>query len=768
MRVRKKRLGLITLIASAFIALCGAIGVSLSSNTLTASAATSNRYIYFAYTFTDTSPAGFGNHRHNNSIATNSFAIDGNRTTEVLIRMNADTNGTGYFEQGGYVKGSSVSFTAMGSESVEQFFIIRNASNTVVASSSNAYCSGNFSDGTYTVEYQSIKRNYDGMNPSYELRITTSFKVDTKAPSISGASTSTTGKYTKSSFTVSASDSGSGVANLYWKSPTASSYSTVASSKTVSSSSANGLYSFYAKDNLGFQSGTYYVYLDTVAPTGTISTADGAISSGSKTRKQFKYNATDSGSGISKLEYMPPNSSTWYSYTANTYFSAGATNGTYYFRAIDKVGNVASQSSVTYDSTAPKLTSSIGSFLTTSEKGFTVTATDDSGATLYYKAPNMSGYAVATGGSHTVSMYQPDGKFYYYAVDGLGNTTEGVWIELKVLPPVIEVVWSTATNRAYVTWTDNSYTVKLNGIAYDKNKWISTEGDYSATATNIYGRSTTKTFSIGHSYYVERVVPPTCVAVGYSVYQCMSCSHNYTDNYVAALGHSYETELIEPTCSTNGFVLHTCIRCPNEYQTDIVPAYGHKYVTEHKEPTCTEDGGVVNRCAVCDYTYMEDVIYATGHSYSSEVVRAVTCTTAGERRHTCDVCGDTYSTTITATGHNYQMESESKVDGVITRMYICTNCGHTYTEEVGEHYDMVSNFVVEIINEYKPYMIWVFLATAGIWSIVMGIMLIIAKKNEDKEKAKKMLANYLVGLVVIFVLLVACPYLIKGIAALVT
>lgn len=46
----------------------------------------------------------------------------------------------------------------------------------------------------------------------------------------------------------------------------------------------------------------------------------------------------------------------------------------------------------------------------------------------------------------------------------------------------------------------------------------------------------------------------------------------------------------------------------------------------------------------------------------------------------------------------------------------------------------------------------------------MGVFYGIAQKNEDKEKARKMLKNYVVGLVVIAVILVACPYLVNGIA----
>lgn len=63
---------------------------------------------------------------------------------------------------------------------------------------------------------------------------------------------------------------------------------------------------------------------------------------------------------------------------------------------------------------------------------------------------------------------------------------------------------------------------------------------------------------------------------------------------------------------------------------------------------------------------------------------------------------------------------------------------------------------------------WVLLASAGVWSIAIGVMIAIAKKNDEKEKAKKMLVNYVIGLVVIAVIVVACPYLIRGIASLIT
>ena len=97
-----------------------------------------------------------------------------------------------------------------------------------------------------------------------------------------------------------------------------------------------------------------------------------------------------------------------------------------------------------------------------------------------------------------------------------------------------------------------------------------------------------------------------------------------------------------------------------------------------------------------------------------------------------------------------------------------------YSEIIEKHlkvklgeYEQVSSYIGYLFGQYQPYMWWVLLATAGVWSIVMGIFFAIAQKNEDKEKARKMIKNYVIGLVVIFAILVACPYLVKGIAALI-
>jgi uncharacterized membrane protein len=118
-------------------------------------------------------------------------------------------------------------------------------------------------------------------------------------------------------------------------------------------------------------------------------------------------------------------------------------------------------------------------------------------------------------------------------------------------------------------------------------------------------------------------------------------------------------------------------------------------------------------------------------------------------------------------GHIYELTDEESSTGTTIRTYSCSACGYSYTQDLGNQYEEVSNYVEYLFNQYSPYMIWVFSATAGMWSIGMGVAYIVAQKNEDKQKAKKMLVNYVIGLVIIFVILVAAPYLVSGIAALI-
>ena len=200
---------------------------------------------------------------------------------------------------------------------------------------------------------------------------------------------------------------------------------------------------------------------------------------------------------------------------------------------------------------------------------------------------------------------------------------------------------------------------------------------------------------------------------------------------------------------------------------DYVQEKGHSYLKTSSPPTCTDMGEKIYICEVCGFEHREEGEYPSGHMFTAIVKKSPSCTSEGLRDYHCDKCGYEYSSVIPAKGHHYNLIDESNENGSVQRTYSCENCGDSYTQELGNQTEQVTNYVESLFEQYSPYMIWVFLGTTGIWSIFMGIMLIIAHKNEEKEKAKKMFVNYLIGLVVIFGILVAAPYLVRGIAALI-
>lgn len=769
------------------------------------------------------------------------------------------TSGTATLSNGGLIKSRTVNIEFVSKFTNGSISVADSSGATVGAKSGKSITLTNLTDGKYDVKINfgnSAWMVNGRAGASASVAGTCGFMIDMEAPKITGASESITGKYTNKTFTVSANDSVSGVANLYMKSPTSSSYSAVGTSKTVTAGSANGLYRFYAVDNAGNSSAIYYVYYDNVKPTGKFKDSAGKELGSNYINQAFIYEATDSGSGIDYLQYKTPSSSAWKSYTSGTAIPNTSGNGTYTFRAADKAGNISEEKTVildtvvpqgtlyagttqiasgsktnaeyikftatdslsgikklevkepnateyktyisgsqytvngeyafyctdnagnfsgpymlTLDNTPPLLTCEGTGFYSTTGQGFIVSASDSFSAysKLYYKLPGDSSYKIYPSDSYTVTKKNADGKYYFYAEDDLGNRTPEYWVELSVEVPKAQIVKDTGGNRTCVTWTETNCTATLNGHSYIKGTWITEEGDYTVQliSANTY-RMGTYTFSITHYYTAGEIISSTCTEQGYTIYTCISCEDSYYSDYLPALGHNYEGERVRADCVNGGYVKHICTACGDEYITDETSAFGHSYTETTIEPSCTEEGGVKHLCVICGYSYMTEVDAPTGHSYMSEIVTAATCTENGERRFVCEKCGEEYTSVIPSFGHTYEIADELKRDGVTIRAYTCTVCGDTYTQDLGNQYEKVSNYVEYLFGQYSPYMMWVFLGTAGVWSIFMGISVMIARKNEEKEKAKRMLAAYGIGMVVIFAILIACPYLVRGIAAFVT
>ena len=109
----------------------------------------------------------------------------------------------------------------------------------------------------------------------------------------------------------------------------------------------------------------------------------------------------------------------------------------------------------------------------------------------------------------------------------------------------------------------------------------------------------------------------------------------------------------------------------------------------HKDPTCGEDGYDEYQCGYehahdaenpsCDLTWQE-VLKATGaHDYGPwTTVKDATCTTAGEKKHTCKVCNHEEKQEIPALNHDYQTEWTEDIAPTCTtagqKSHHCTRC----------------------------------------------------------------------------------------------
>ena len=217
-------------------------------------------------------------------------------------------------------------------------------------------------------------------------------------------------------------------------------------------------------------------------------------------------------------------------------------------------------------------------------------------------------------------------------------------------------------------------------------------------------------YTCAHSYTEEITTEPDCNTAGVKTYTCSKCGDSYTEE-IASNGHDY----VDGSCTVCGgkdpefvdniylqpgaswqdsgawfaawfpgaetWVTLTDFHGNGYYQCEIPEgATGVIFVRMNPEATAPSwnDGEKwnqsvdlsieANRVFVIENPWNESFEWkATGswtdydatvaecqHSYETEVITAVSCTADGENRLTCSKCGNTYTETVKATGHNFQ------------------------------------------------------------------------------------------------------------------
>lgn len=354
---------------------------------------------------------------------------------------------------------------------------------------------------SYTVPATSANNGlwyFQGYDSTGSVSTRVSVYLDTVAPvgyvTNASGSTISNGGYTNSAIKYTATDTG-GISYYQVLKPGSSSWASYSAGTSLSGT--NGWYTFRAVDYAGNVSTEYKVYYDNGAPSYTLYGGTTSKSSGSYTNASYvKYVATDSYSGIANCYVRMPGSSSYSTYASGTQL---ATEGTYYFYAIDKSGNATSTVSITLDKTAPVGTlyggttsKSSGSYTNASYIKYTASDAISGVSAIYVLKPGSSSYVSYTSGTQLTT----EGTYYFYSVDRAGNYSATVNITLDRTLPV-GTLYGGTTSKSSGSYTNASYvkytaTDSLSGVSacyvrmpnssyytsYASGTQLATEGTY--------------------------------------------------------------------------------------------------------------------------------------------------------------------------------------------------------------------------------------------------------------------------------------------------
>ena len=228
-----------------------------------------------------------------------------------------------------------------------------------------------------------------------------------------------------------------------------------------------------------------------------------------------------------------------------------------------------------------------------------------------------------------------------------------------------------------------------------------------------------------HENLYHAAQAPTCTKNGYEAYwKCSKCAKLFSDEAgtdeisksveINANGHDLKkVEKKAPTCTEIGWEAYdTCKREGCTYSTyKELPALNHDLEHhEAKAATCTEIGWeAYDTCKRegCNYTTYKE-LPALKRDLEHHEAKAATCTEIGWNAYdTCkrEGCGYTTYKELPALGHedsnndhlcdacstkisDHSYESKIAREATTTytgiRIYTCTKCGHSYTEELAK------------------------------------------------------------------------------------
>ena len=420
-----------------------------------------------------------------NSTSAKSFYMD------TVAPVGKVTNASGStISNGGYTN-SAVKYTATDTGGVSYLQV-----KTPGSSSWASYTSGTSLSSTYG--WYTFRAVDKAGNISTEYKVYYDAGVPT-GTLYGGTTSKSSGSYTNASYVkYTASDSYSGIANIYVRMPNSSYYTAYSSGTQLAT---QGTYYFYSVDKSGNTSSTVSITLDTSKPTGTLYGGTSVISSGGSTNASYIRFVPSDNIGLSTTYVKKPGASSYVVYTLGTQFTA---EGTYSFYSTDLAGNTSSTYTITLDRQIPTAQLYVdgkpidnNSYTNGEHISFVC------GENCFVKLPDSETYVEYLSG---VEYYKP-GRYVFYGVSDAGNNTGyfTITIDRTVKTVNISNVTDGTTNGdVQITWTDGDATlyapiksVTINGESYTKGEIVYTidTGVYKVVVTDRAGNTWSTEFS---------------------------------------------------------------------------------------------------------------------------------------------------------------------------------------------------------------------------------------------------------------------------------
>lgn len=319
---------------------------------------------------------------------------------------------------------------------------------------------------------------------------------------------------------------------------------------------------------------------------------------------------------------------------------------------------------------------------------------------------SVDGYYVFNTGVFESRFFYPVAGTWSYGVGLEVLNSSGSWTQYTAIKLESYTLDDSSSVRSYSA--SNTTVELLAGSSYRFYLYISSNSWSTSSPGGFVGYAfgfdfSGSTLSRSGVTVVPDSTRPSGLSASINSYNSGDNSTNYYIGTVAEDGsvvNTYNFDLFNESTMT--------VKNPTTGDTWTVSSWEYDYATRSYD-CITADGETISITYGDDYiTFMypdsdgvfhKDYYYyviseysgsSSGsdcdHAYTSTTTLAPTCTKAGERTYTCELCGYSYVDAIPATGHSWEtterVETEMNDSGDVTilgyTVYTCSACGETY------------------------------------------------------------------------------------------